>query len=209
MASREYAKPPAPRSPELDEAAKRWADVERADLVAAIAHGAIGQRRADRVTPYIDHPRLAATLLLRWNRDGVISLRGDALERCVAGALLHDVLEDTKLPRSELRTQFPGNRKLLALVERMTEPPGDPDAPEYYRRIGEDREAVIVKCADRCANLEDVLKDIHRGESVDRWRRYTAKTQRDVLPILRDPALEAELLRRIEEIEVLLRTPAR
>lgn len=183
--------------------------VERADVVAAVAHGAIGQRRADHVTPYIDHPRLAATLILRWNRDGVISLDDETLECCLAGALLHDVLEDTKLPRSELHAQFPGQRKLLGLVERMTEVPGDPDAPEYYRRIGEDREAIIVKCADRCANLEDVIKDVRRGEGLDRWRRYIHKTQRDVLPILHDPALERELLRRIEEIEALLRTPAR
>jgi (p)ppGpp synthase/HD superfamily hydrolase len=209
MASREYAKPPAPRSAELENAISSSAIVARADTVAAIAHSAIGQRRADHVTPYIDHPRLAATLILRWQDDGIVSLDDDALERCVAGALLHDVLEDTKLPRSELRAQFPQNRKLLALVERMTEPPGDPDAPEYYRRIGQDREAIVVKCADRCANLDDVLKDVRHGEGVDRWRRYITKTRRDVLPILHDPALEHELLRRIEDIETLLRTPAR
>ena len=209
MASREYVKPPAPRSAELLAALERWPDVALADTVAAVAHGAIGQLRADRVTPYIDHPRLAATLILRWTNDGIVSLDDEALERCVAGALLHDVLEDTKLPRSELRAQFPVQRKLFALVERMTEPPGDPDAPQYYRRIGEDREAIIVKCADRCANLEDVVKDVRRGEGIDRWRRYVTKTQRDVLPILKDDALERELLRRIEEIEGLLRTPAR
>jgi (p)ppGpp synthase/HD superfamily hydrolase len=209
MASREHAKPPAPRSAELEHAIERWPLVARADIVAAIAHAAIGQRRADHVTPYIDHPRRAATLILQWNRDEVISLDDEALERCVAGALLHDVLEDTKLPRSELRAQFPEHRKLLALVERMTEPAGDPDAPGYYRRVGQDRETIIVKCADRCANLEDVIKDLRRGESVDRWRRYVAKTRRDVQPILRDPALETELMRRVEEIEALLRTPAR
>ena len=209
MASREYAKPPAAHSPELRAAVERWPRVMRADIVAAIAHGAIGQRRADRITPYIDHPRLAATLILRWQRDGVISLDEGGLERCVAGALLHDVLEDTKLPRSELHAQFPDRPKLLALVERMTEPPGDPDAPHYYRRIGQDREAIVVKCADRCANLEDVIKDVRRGEGVDRWIRYVSKTRRDVLPILHDPALERELLRRVEEIEGLLRTAAR
>jgi hypothetical protein len=91
----------------------------------------------------------------------------------------------------------------------MTEPPGEPDAPEYYRRVGDDRETIIVKCADRCANLEDVIKDLRRGEGIDRWRRYVAKTRRDVQPILRDPRLESELLRRVEEIEALLRTPAR
>ncbi len=186
----------------------RWPAVALADVVASVAHGAIGQRRADHITPYIDHPRLAATLILRWNGANVIALDDGALERCVAAALLHDVLEDTKLPRAELHAQFPGNRALLALVERMTEPPGEPDAPRYYRRIAEDREAVIVKCADRCANLEDVLKDVRRGEGIDRWRRYVTKTRRDVLPILRDDALERELLHRLEQIEALLRAPA-
>jgi (p)ppGpp synthase/HD superfamily hydrolase len=209
MASREYVKPPAPRSPQLQRAIAFSPAIARADSVAAVAHGAIGQHRADRVTPYIDHPRLAATLILRWHSEGVIQIDDDALERCVACALLHDVLEDTKLPRSELREQINNDEKLFALIERMTEPPGDPDAPSYYRNIAVDREAVIVKCADRCANLEDVIKDVRLGDSIDRWRRYILKTQRDVLPILQDPALERELRRRVEEIEGVLRTPAR
>lgn len=209
MTSRQYAKPPASRSSELKTAIEHSALIERADIIAAVAHGAIGQRRSDRVTPYIDHPRRTATLILEWNRDGVHTLDAHVLERCVAAALLHDVLEDTKLARSELRAQFPGEPKLLALVDRMTEPPGEPDAPDYYRRISEDSEAIVVKCADRCANLEDVVKDVRRGEGVERWRRYVAKTQRDVIPIVRDPALKRELERRIEEIEQLLRTPSR
>lgn len=209
MASREYPKPPAAHSPELQAAIERWPTVALADVIAAVAHGAIGQRRADRITPYIDHPRLAATLILRWQHQVIIDLDDAILERCVAGALMHDVLEDTKLPRAELRAQFPDGQKLLALVERMTEPPGDPDAPQYYHRIGQDREAIIVKCADRCANLEDVIKDVHRGEGLERWLRYVTKTRRDVLPILKDAALERELLRRVEEIEGLLRTAAR
>lgn len=209
MASHEYAKPPAPHSPELRAAMARWPLVARCDSIAAVAHGAIGQRRADRVTPYIDHPRRAATLILQWQEHGDIDLAPERLERCVGCALLHDVLEDTKLPRSELRAQIDGDSKLFALVELLTEPPGDPDAPHYYRNIGRDRDGIIVKCADRCANLEDVVKDVRRGESVDRWRRYVYKTQRDVLPILRDAALERQLMRRVEEIEAALRTPAR
>lgn len=182
--------------------------VAKADSVAAVAHGAIGQRRADHITPYIDHPRLAAALILRWQSEGIIKLHNEALERCVAGALLHDVLEDTKLPRSELREQVNNDRKLFALIECMTEPPGDPDAPSYYRNISRDPEAVIVKCADRCANLEDVIKDVRSGHSVDRWKRYIHKTQRDVLPMLHDWRLRRELVRRVEEIEGVLRTPA-
>jgi (p)ppGpp synthase/HD superfamily hydrolase len=183
--------------------------VERADRIAAVAHGAIGQRRADNITPYIDHPRRAATLILQWQAAKIVDLDEQTLARCVACALLHDVLEDTKLPRSELRAQIDGDDTLMGLVERLTEPPGDPDAPQYYGRIGRDRNAVIVKCADRCANLEDVIADVRRGDSLDRWRRYVQKSRRDVLPILRDEALERELLRRIEEIEAAFRTPAR
>ena len=209
MASREHAKPPEPHSPELQRAMAQSGTIRLADAVAAIAHGAIAQRRADHVTPYIDHPRRAATLILQWNDAGVIDLDGAALERCTAGALLHDVLEDTKLPRSELRAQFPQDQQLLALVERMTEPPGDPDAPEYYRSIGTDRETTIVKCADRCANLEDVIKDVERGESIDRWRRYLQKTKRDVLPLLRAKSLRDELESRIEQIETALRAVTR
>ena len=209
MASRDYTKPPAPYSPQLERAIAQSETIRRADIVAVVAHGAIGQRRADHVTPYIDHPRRAATLIAEWNDNGVTDLDGDALDRCIAAALLHDVLEDTKLPRSELVRQFPEDRKLLALVERMTEPPGNPDAPEYYQNIGRDPEAIVVKCADRCANLEDVIKDVQHGDSIDRWRRYITKTRRDVLPILRDKSLESELIRRVEEIEAVLRTPAR
>jgi hypothetical protein len=97
MASREYAKPPAPYSPQLQAAIKESPLVAKADTVAAVAHGAMGQRRADHVTPYIDHPRRAATLVLEWNDAGIVHLDRDVLRRCAAGALLHDVLEDTKL----------------------------------------------------------------------------------------------------------------
>jgi (p)ppGpp synthase/HD superfamily hydrolase len=209
MASREYAKPPARRSPELEQAVGQWPIVARADSIAAVAHGAIGQRRADRITPYIDHPRRAAALILQWQAGGIVDLDEGPLQQCVACALLHDVLEDTKLPRSELREQIGADPRLFQLVEIMTELPGDPDAPEYYRRIGRDADAIIVKCADRCANLDDVIADVKRGESLDRWRRYAHKTQRDVLPILRDPKLERELMRRIEAIEEVLGAPSR
>ncbi|MBV9270801.1 MAG: bifunctional (p)ppGpp synthetase/guanosine-3',5'-bis(diphosphate) 3'-pyrophosphohydrolase [Candidatus Eremiobacteraeota bacterium] len=203
MASREYARKPAPHSPELRTIMNSSRTVERADVVASVAHGAIGQRRADRVTPYIDHPRRAATLVLQWQGAGVIALDDAVLERCVAAALLHDVLEDTKLPRSELEAHFSDDRALLNLVETMTEIEGDPDHPDYYRNIGRDREAVIVKCADRCANLEDVIKDVRQGNSVERWQRYLRKTHRDVEPLL-EGGLLAELRKRLEAAESLL-----
>lgn len=200
MTSREYARPPAAHSPELRDMMERSPKVRHADIVAATAHGAIGQRRADKVTPYIDHPRRAATLVLQWQRDGVISVDDETLERCAAAALLHDVLEDTKLPRSELRAQFPGDNALWELVETLTEIEGDPDHPDYYRNIARDGEALIVKAADRCANIEDVAKDLRHGNSVERWQRYLRKTRRDVESIL-DGALLAELQARLHAAE--------
>jgi hypothetical protein len=64
----------------------------------------------------------------RMERSGNAARTGIGTLRC--GRLLHDVLEDTKLPRAELAAQFPAQDRLLALV-----------------RISQDREAVIVKCA--------------------------------------------------------------
>lgn len=196
MASREYAKPPAPVPPRLRDAIARSETIARADLVASVAHAAIGQRRADHVTPYIDHPRHAAELVLEWNERGIIELDDGALERSVAATLLHDVLEDTKLPRAELHALFPHERRMLDLVEIMTEIEGDPDHPDYYGRIGKDPEARIIKVADRCANLDDVIDDVKRGRAIDRWRRYLQKTRRDVEP-LATGALKNELHDRI------------
>lgn len=196
MASREYAKPPAPVPPRLREAIARSSMIARADLVASVAHAAIGQRRADHVTPYIDHPRHAAELVLEWHERGIIDLDEAALERSVAATLLHDVLEDTKLPRAELRAHFPQEPRMLDLVEIMTEIEGDPDHPEYYGRIGADAEARIIKVADRCANLDDVIDDVKRGRAIDRWRRYLQKTRRDVEP-LATGGLQNELRDRI------------
>jgi len=203
MASREYARPPAEIPARLRESIARSPLVARADLVASIAHGAIGQTRADRVTPYIDHPRHAAELLLGWSAAGTVSLEGDALDYCTAAALLHDVLEDTRLARSELQTRFPEAPRLIELVEIMTEIEGDPDHPAYYRRIARDEEATIIKLADRCANLDDVIEDVRRGRGIDRWRRYLQKTRRDVEPIA--PAgLDKELRDRMTAAQQLM-----
>lgn len=203
MASREYARPPAEIPARLRETIARSPLVARADLVASIAHGAIGQQRADRMTPYIDHPRHAAELLLGWSAAGNVSLDGDALDCCAAATLLHDVLEDTRLARSELQTRFPEAPRMLELVEIMTEIEGDPDHPAYYRRIARDEEATIIKLADRCANLDDVIEDVRRGRGVDRWRKYVQKTRRDVEPIA--PAgLEKELRDRLEAAQRLI-----
>lgn len=203
MASREYERQPAELPARLRESIARSPLVARADLVASIAHAAIGQCRADRVTPYIDHPRHAAELLLGWSAAGTVGLDAAELEYCTAATLLHDVLEDTKLPRSELRGRFAESPRTVELVEIMTEIEGDPDHPDYYERISRDEEATIVKVADRCANLDDVIEDLKRGAGIERWRRYLHKTRRDVEPIAPEP-LKNELRGRISAAQRLM-----
>lgn len=203
MASREYGRPPAEIPARLREAIARSALVARADLVASIAHGAIGQVRADRVTPYIDHPRRAAELLLGWSAAEIVALDDHDLDVCTAATLLHDVLEDTRLARSELKARFPEAPRMIELVEIMTEIEGDPDDPAYYRRIARDEQATIIKLADRCANLDDVIEDVRRGRGVERWRRYVQKTRRDVEPIA-PAALQKELRDRMAAAQHLM-----
>jgi hypothetical protein len=62
-----------------------------------------------------------------------------------------------------------------------------------------------VKCADRCANLEDAHTDLVNGVGFDFATKYVAKTKRDVLPLFEAwPHFAAELRTRISKIEALL-----
>ena len=122
-------------------------------------------------------------------------------------AFLHDVLEDTKLTRAHLLALGITDRQ-LDIVERLTkERPNDPGTAEYYQRIAESNDALVVKCADRCANLEDALAELHAEVPTRprRWERYVEKTVTSVLPMYAMlPELRAELEKRVARVEEAL-----
>jgi (p)ppGpp synthase/HD superfamily hydrolase len=160
--------------------------------IATQAHE--GQTRADGATPYIEHPLAVADLVECWNKTGVITAGPEALNRMRCAAVLHDVVEDTGVTLDELRSAGVED-DVLTLVDLLTKPDDSPAKPAYYARIATNREALIVKCADRCSNLMDARREAAGGRNLGRWTRYATKTIANVVPLYieRYPALADQL----------------
>ncbi len=137
----------------------------KAAQFAALAHA--GQTRKDGKTPYMRHPERVA---------GRALTREDATEEKVCICLLHDVLEDTKVPLVEIVEKFGGN---IALgVEALTNPSKGSKAPRAERkRIDREhlatasKEIKVIKMLDRIDNLNDLDPDarlavVYAGESL-------------------------------------------
>jgi len=119
--------------------------VQKARRLADMAHGAIGQKHGDEFS-YIVHPTLVESVLLRF---------GDTDEIRRASAYTHDVFEDTPITYEELETIL-GSR-VAEVVAALTEPKGGNRKwrhEQTYPRIAKNRDAIIVKLADRIANVE-------------------------------------------------------
>ena len=124
-----------------------------ADTFALAAHAAVGQVRKYTLEPYIVHPRAVA--------DIVMTSSGFTVDQVVT-ALLHDVVEDTKVPH-ELVTQVFGER-VGRMVWFMTDPPtikGGPNRDERKAmtraRFAEaDGQTQTVKVADLIHNHHDI-----------------------------------------------------
>ncbi|NIH77384.1 (p)ppGpp synthase/HD superfamily hydrolase [Ochrobactrum sp. P20RRXII] len=128
----------------------------RARIYAAGAHAAIDQRRKYSTEPYIVHPISVACILSNYGYEDDIVL---------AAALLHDVIEDTKITAEELRSEFkhiPGAKKMIKAVVELTNV--DRSFGNRATRKAEDRRrlslasktAHLVKCADILDNITGI-----------------------------------------------------
>ena len=102
-----------------------------------------GQKRRSG-EPYIIHPVRVA--------NGLISL-GIADESIIIAALLHDILEDTKITKEQLLGKYSLTKEAVELIALLTKKKKGYDAQEYYDNIGKSSKATIVKIADRCHNI--------------------------------------------------------
>lgn len=125
-----------------------------ADLVASTAHGATGQRRKYTHEPYIVHPR-AVALYVREFYPADLELQ--------AAALLHDVVEDTRLTNAYIREIFGDD--VADLVAEVTDVAIPSDGNRAYR-MNLNREHLALassrgqtlKACDIRHNLESVLR---------------------------------------------------
>jgi hypothetical protein len=127
--------------------------IDKADMYADIAHKAVGQKRKYTGVEYIEHPRRVANIVAKYGNDEMI-----------AAALLHDVLEDTKVTSKHLRKVF--GEKVTELVEELTDASKPEDGNRAKRKAIDaekiskvSEEAQIIKLADLIDNSNDIKRN--------------------------------------------------
>ena len=166
--------------------------VRRAYEVAQAAHS--GQTR-DEGSPYIVHPvRVALSLIDELN------LFSPSL---ICSALLHDVIEDSDVTRTDVARMF--DEQIAEIVWLLTKFE-DVSLREYLARIERAAEtgAPLVKLCDRLDNMRSVIDT----PSLAKKRRYIRTTEELYLPLAArtNKYLHNELRRSLEEARNQLRT---
>lgn len=95
--------------------------------------------------PYIHHVRRVVEYLRE----------AGAGENVLAVAWLHDVVEDTDVTLEQIRRLF--GSTIATAVDAITHRKGEPRV-EYYRRVGANLDALIVKMADGRDNQDPARK---------------------------------------------------
>jgi (p)ppGpp synthase/HD superfamily hydrolase len=126
-----------------------WPELLRqAKAVAVEAHG---EQRFGTL-PYEYHLQSVVKVLDRFG----VKIEDPQLAPLLVAGWLHDVLEDTPLMRDDLKAQF--GPEVAELVWRVTDEPGvsrEDRKPATYRKTRDNELAIILKLADRIANVEE------------------------------------------------------
>src|SRR5512135_1239472 len=133
--------------------------VERAFAFSEHAHQGQFRRSGD---PYISHPLAVASILSQWRLDA----------QGLAAALLHDVMEDTAVTKTEIETSFgkpvadmvDGVSKLDQIEFQSRE---DQQAESFRKMLlamAQDVRVILIKLADRLHNMRtlDAMAPSHR-----------------------------------------------
>lgn len=158
--------------------------VKRAYEIALIAHASAGQTRADKATPYIVHPLHVAALAYEWSL-AAAPPPGTEMQRMalVVVALLHDVLEDTKLRAGDLAAL---GVDALSVNDVVTLTKDDPQAYEgftYFSACAGRYVPWLVKVADRVSNLLSAAEMAVPGKRNQRWKNYVDRTRSEMIPV--------------------------
>jgi (p)ppGpp synthase/HD superfamily hydrolase len=125
---------------------------ERARFIAIAAH----QEQRYGVHPYEHHLYAVVEVLQRFGAH----LNDKQTAPLLVAAWLHDTIEDTGLERDFLAQEF--GVAVAELVWRVTDEPGatrKERKPATYHKMRENESAIILKLADRIANVEACLQN--------------------------------------------------
>jgi guanosine-3',5'-bis(diphosphate) 3'-pyrophosphohydrolase len=125
------------------------------------------QRRKDAdASPYINHPIALMNVLVV--EGGISDI--DVL----AGALLHDTIEDTDTTAEEIEAEF--GPIIRRIVEEVTDDKSLPTAERKQAQIDHapqlSTQARLVKLADKICNLRDVARTPPPDWSLERRQQY-------------------------------------
>jgi GTP pyrophosphokinase len=135
-----------------------------------------GQKRKRSSIPYIYHPLNLACHALSMN---IVE------DEIVAACLLHDVVEDCDVNADAL----PVNDEIKELVmlltkEDSTDENRDKVIKAYYKEIGKNPKAALIKCLDRCNNLTTMSWGLSR-EKIFRMIKETEKYYPGLLDVVK------------------------
>ena len=145
--------------------------VSEAIAFAVKAHD--GMRRKKSNVPYILHPLEAATIVGTMTDDQYV----------MAGAVLHDVVEDTGVSMEEIEEKF--GKRVRELVESETENKrAEKPAAETWRirkeeslevlRTTNDIGVLMIWLGDKLANIRSIYRDL-QSEGDSMWNKFNQK----------------------------------
>ena len=126
----------------------------KAGLVCMVAHEAVGQRRKYTDEPYYEHPFAVVDILEDW---------GIKDEDVLSAALLHDVIEDTRITYEFLLQLF--GKRIAGLVLEVTDVSKPEDGNRTVRKRIDKKhlaqasaEGQTIKLADLIHNTRSIVK---------------------------------------------------
>lgn len=129
-------------------------------------------RKGKDKVPYINHPLSLAchAIALGLEEDNLLSV-----------ALLHDVCEDCGVSAEELPVNEETKRSVALLTkDKKVTKASKEGLADYYKRLAEDRIALMIKLLDRCNNISNMASAF----TVEKMARYILETQEHIYPLL-------------------------
>lgn len=135
--------------------------VDKAARIAVAAHK--DQKRKTDGSPYIVHPFMVAQKLTRY----------DFSLEAIAAGLVHDVLEDTDFPESDLKMEL--GVSVLTIVKLLSEDKSlewEVRKEQYAQTIkNAPKDVKAVSAADKIHNLASVI-EAYKMQGSDVWKKF-------------------------------------
>ncbi len=160
--------------------------LEKAKTVAEKAH--MGQRYGK--FPYTHHLFGTWDVLTKFgfSESDPNKTKRERSQRLILGAILHDTLEDTDITYDDLQSGF--GKEIADLVFAVTNEPGKNRAEKFmktYPKIRSHPDAIILKLADRIANVIHALQfnhdilNMYRNEWIEFKRNLYVSGEHDLM----------------------------